>query len=1038
MDERFLAEFLSPPSPYRGKPFWAWNGKLEESELRRQLRIFKQMGLGGAFMHARVGLDTDYLSKDWFDCVRACIDEVRKLGMEAWMYDEDRWPSGAAGGLVTKNPKYRMRHLMMQKFDDAKSFKWSSGVLGAFTATISGNAASNVQPLRKTVRLKEIPAGQAILAFRVEVAGLSPWYNGQTYLDTMSHEAVQQFIKVTHGAYRKEVGKSFGKLVPGIFTDEPNYGPGGDNPIPWTDSVPEVFQKRYGYDLVPHLVEMFFDVDGQEVSRARYHYYDCITHLFVDAFSRQIGEWCGKNGVQFTGHVLCEDSLSSQTSVVGDAMRFYEHMQAPGIDMLTEHWRIYNTAKQCTSAARQFGRKWRLSETNGCTGWDWPFEAHKAVGDWQAACGINLRCPHLSFYTMLAEAKRDYPASISYQSPWWQLYDTVEGYFARVHVAMMRGAEVRDLLVVHPIESMWLMRRQGWQQDQNVKDYDQMFDDVVMTLLSEHIDFDYGNEELMSRHAKIAETDGKATLKVGKATYKAVLVPPMKTMRATTLDLLKKFAEAGGQVVFAGSVAEHVDADRSPAVAEFAATCAKVSAVGKEMADAVAPACRRISISDAAGNNVAEAIYLLREDADAFYLFVANTSLVPKAWHQDPLARDRKASFPDVRIRGFAGCEGQPIELDPSTGKVFAADAEPVSEGWEIRTSLPRIASRLFVIPKATSEPVPPRPPQLHDVKVDALAPERWGITLSENNNLVLDRPRYQIGDGDWQGPMEILRVDSAVRDALGIPHRGGAMVQPWAREKVKNPKMVPIALAYEFNADALPSGDVFLAVERPETFTVAINGQPVSTEAECGWWVDKSLRRLPIDPSVLRPGKNEIVLTCDFDQTHSGLEIMYLLGNFGTRVNGTDAAITAPPTSLALGDWCEQGLTFYSGSVSYRLRIWPTAHGAGQRQFIRLGEYRGVAVQVLINGRPAGVAAWEPNEIDVTDAIAAAGGGEMELEIELIGHRRNSHGPFHITEKWPTWTGPGEFVDHGSRWFEGYQLVPAGLMTPPQLVAKE
>ena len=92
-----LKDFSNPSSEFRGKPFWAWNGRLEPEELRKQIRIMKKMGLGGFFMHARVGLDTAYLSDDWFKCVDACIDEAQKQKMEAWLYDEDRWPSGAAG-----------------------------------------------------------------------------------------------------------------------------------------------------------------------------------------------------------------------------------------------------------------------------------------------------------------------------------------------------------------------------------------------------------------------------------------------------------------------------------------------------------------------------------------------------------------------------------------------------------------------------------------------------------------------------------------------------------------------------------------------------------------------------------------------------------------------------------------------------------------------------------------------------------------------------------------------------------------------------
>ncbi|HRU06858.1 MAG TPA: glycosyl hydrolase, partial [Candidatus Brocadiia bacterium] len=340
--------------------------------------------------------------------------------------------------------------------------KWTEDTLAAFAARVQGATATAVRPLARP-ETPRLASGESILAFTVEPDPPSSWYNGYTYLDTMSPEAVREFIKVTHEAYRKRFGDDFGRLIPGIFTDEPNYGRFimSDNDrlrAPWTSRLPEVFRQRYGYNILDHLVEIFFDVDGRAVAPARYDYHDVITHLFVEAFAKQIGEWCQKNGIAFTGHVLAEETLSSQTRVCGSGMRFYEYMQVPGMDILTEHRREYDTAKQVSSVARQFGRKWRLTETYGCTGWDFPFAGHKAIGDWQVALGINLRCQHLAWYTMLAEAKRDYPAGIFYHSPWWQSYAHVEDYFARVHAAMTRGREVRDLLVIHPIESAWLLQ----------------------------------------------------------------------------------------------------------------------------------------------------------------------------------------------------------------------------------------------------------------------------------------------------------------------------------------------------------------------------------------------------------------------------------------------------------------------------------------------------------------------------------------------------------------------------------------------------
>ena len=104
--------FLNPTSEYRGTPFWAWNDDLDEAELRRQIGELQKMGFGGAHMHVRSGMATEYLSDEFMNLIGACVDESKKRKMLAWLYDEDRWASGAAGGFVTKNYDYRRKKLV--------------------------------------------------------------------------------------------------------------------------------------------------------------------------------------------------------------------------------------------------------------------------------------------------------------------------------------------------------------------------------------------------------------------------------------------------------------------------------------------------------------------------------------------------------------------------------------------------------------------------------------------------------------------------------------------------------------------------------------------------------------------------------------------------------------------------------------------------------------------------------------------------------------------------------------------------------------
>ncbi len=97
-----------------------------------------------------------------------------------------------------------------------------------------------------------------------------------------------------------------------------------------------------------------------------------------------------------------------------------------------------------------------LSELYGVTNWDFDWRGHKLQGDWQAALGVTVRVHHLAWVSMNGEAKRDYPASMNYQSPWYDRYSYVEDYFSRLNTALTRGKPLVSVGVVHPVESYWL------------------------------------------------------------------------------------------------------------------------------------------------------------------------------------------------------------------------------------------------------------------------------------------------------------------------------------------------------------------------------------------------------------------------------------------------------------------------------------------------------------------------------------------------------------------------------------------------------
>ena len=211
-DNSLVTSFKNPGSEFRGAPFWAWNGTLDPETCRQQIRVMREGGLGGFFMHARVGLGTAYLSDEWFKCINACIDEASGRNMRAWLYDEDRWPSGAAGGLVTKDVRYRMRRLAATILDKAPAKGlWTKETLAVFTAKLERveGAATKASGLKRVAKgAQPKPAkGESVIVFAVEVQTPSSWHNNGTYLDTMNPAAVKAFIRTTHDAYQANCSK---------------------------------------------------------------------------------------------------------------------------------------------------------------------------------------------------------------------------------------------------------------------------------------------------------------------------------------------------------------------------------------------------------------------------------------------------------------------------------------------------------------------------------------------------------------------------------------------------------------------------------------------------------------------------------------------------------------------------------------------------------------------------------------------------------------------------------------------------------------
>ncbi|MBD3173788.1 MAG: hypothetical protein GF320_01300 [Armatimonadia bacterium] len=1022
MKEDLIKRFEAPGAEFRGKPFWSWNGKLEKDELIRQIHVCQEMGFGGFFMHSRTGLQTEYLSDEWFDLINACADEGEKLGLEAWLYDEDRWPSGSAGGMATEDPQYRMKYLRLTPCP-ADKFEWDDTLVAAFVCDLEGIDYTNLRRLGPDVHPADI-ADRTVLCFTVEEMACSTFYNGNTYLDTMSREATEHFIQITHEQYKERCGDRLGRSIRGVFTDEPHRGMvmcGTNIPneasewlVPWTPKLPERFQEWFGYDILDKLPEIYLRPDGQRISPVKWQFMECLQRLFLENWAIPCDEWCRENDLILTGHVLHEDTLGAQAIPCGSMMRYYEYMEYPGVDVLTEGNRAFWVVKQCASVCRQLGRPWLLSELYGCTGWQMPLEAHKSVGDWQSLLGVSLRCPHLSWYTMEGEAKRDFPASIFHQSAWYPDYRHVEDYFSRMHVALTQGTPRCDVLVVSPVESAWAQIHVGWAQwldstDPHVKKLDEKYRDLFHWLSDAQIEFDYGDEDHIDRWAEVADQDGVPHLQLGEMTYRAVVVSGMETMRSTTLAKLKEFISAGGQVIFAGDPPSHLDGTASDGPARLAQKAVRASFDRGAVVTAVKGAAPpTVEVVDRETGRPLTDVFVQVRDGEAGTIALAVN-----------VNRDKPTGDAALRIRANGSVE----EWDLSSGQRCRVPMQ-TADGWvRVDLALPPSGEALFWIGEDVDETLAMK--REHTETSTAPLNGPYPYELEEPNVLVLDRARYRLDGGEWSEELEILKLDRRVRDELDMPQRGGDMAQPWFMGKRKPEVRAGLSLELSFHIDLLPKEPCELVMERPDQFQVSVNGQPLDESADNGWWADPCFRRLALPPGCLVAGENKVVLETGFHDLVD-LESLYLLGPFGVQIEGTRRTVVGLPDELRPEDLVAQGLPFYTGRVRYTMPQAPSGEG---RAFLVAEEFEGALVRVLADGDEASPIMWQPYETEVTDLLAKGG-----LTVEVVLTRRNVFGPLHQLPKRVGGYGPENFISEGQAFSEEYQLYPSGLLSAPKL----
>ncbi len=1024
--DKLHEQFKKPDSIYRPAPFWIWNEEMDSKETIRQLKTMKEHGFGGGFAHVRLGLISEYLGEEFFRCWEETLEYCKKNDIKLYMYDENGWPSGFAGGKVMQQAPETWPNWVKYEIVGIDQIEKIKNIVRIYeydeeTKTVgrdfTGVSFDNLKKYGKNVSEK-------YMVLRREIKSGEPWCGHFPYVDLSNPKVTEVFLESTYDEYYRRTGKDFGSVVPAVFSDEANVAGVGEDRFLYSDVISKKFYEMHGYRLEDNMPAIYEDFNGDfdaDPVKVRYDFNTTISTLWIDSFIKPIASWCEKHNVAWTGH----DQEHSWPLTKGGAFseqRTYEFRQWPGMDWLLcdalredDAWNDTLLMHEIRSAANQFNKERTLVEAYGAAGWHSTFKDYKRIGDWLLVNGLNFFAHHLTHYSIIGSRKRDCPQSFDWREPWWDEYAEYNDYLSRACYLLSQGKMEQRILYFNTTTTGYLVPASEQDGQINhtkgvdvIKNPDMSdFLECMQRMQDEQWDYDLGDEFSVADNVSY---NGKK-IGVGVAEYDVVVISDsMKNFRRETVEILKQFAANGGKIIATGNAAEYIDGVKCPEeLSELRKSWTIVDGSKGLLCELDKTLQKRIT-SDKAWVRGVNHMRRVLEDGREVYFFV-NTSM--KDYESKITVPGKSAVKWDL----FTG-EKQGIPCEAKDGRIT----------FDLKLEWTQSA---MIIVNDEADIVEAKKPATKQVKIETAS-----IIPEKDNNIILDHLKLKIDDTVTP---EIYMVE-ANRNMFGARGYG---YDPWLQgiqlgdEYIKQKYDEGTGFEACYNVYVKPGcvpTHVRVLVERPTLLNLRVNGTEVKWTGE-GCYLDYKMGTIDIS-GLLREGNNELVLwTTKFD-IRIELDALILEGDFGVSIENDRFVIDAKPEMLTYGSWMEQKWRFYPNAVLYKYGC--RLENAPESAKLVLGKYEASAISATVNGKYAGIVGKDGD--DYVDLSGLLDAGDNEIVLRVCGSFRNLFGPYinYNDQTVATWGDFEQFTKGEVNKASEYSMIDYGLFEEPRLYINE